>query len=70
MLADIPGDIVQGRYDMVCPPASAHPFAEHWSKAKLRMINDADHASSEPRIASALKRWMDELREKLSGIGF
>ena len=70
MLADIPGDIVQGRYDMVCPPASAHALAEHWFKVKLRMIDDANHASSEPRIASALKRWMDELRGKLSGTGF
>ena len=70
MLVDIPGDMVQGRYDMVCPPASARALTVHWSKEKLRMIDDADHASSEPRIASALKRWMDELRGKLSGTGF
>ena len=70
MLADILGHIIQGRYDMVCPPTSAHALAEHWSKAKLRMVDDADHANSAPRIASALKRWMGELREKLSRIGF
>ena len=70
LVADVPGDIVQGRYDMVCPPATAFTLAERWPKAKLRMIDDAGHASSEPSIARALKQSMDELRDNLYAIGF
>ena len=70
LIDGIPGDIVQGRYDMVCPPATAFALAERWPKSKLRMVDDAGHASSEPSIARALKRSMDELRGNFHAIGF
>src|SRR6056297_2467258 len=43
-LADVPGHIVQGRYDMICPPKSAWNLAEAWSRASLRMVPRAGHA--------------------------
>ncbi|MGA0539616.1 prolyl aminopeptidase [Neotabrizicola sp. VNH66] len=58
----IPADIVQGRYDMVCPPVSAWKLAEGWGKARVNMVPMAGHALSEPGISEALVRVMDRLR--------
>lgn len=60
-IAHIPGVIVQGRYDMICPPASAYRLAEAWPNARLEMVARAGHALSEPGISAALVRAMDEL---------
>lgn len=57
----IPGVIVQGRYDMICPPHSAYKLAEVWPKADLRMIRNAGHALTEPGISAELRRVMDQI---------
>src|SRR5690606_8440657 len=59
----IPAVIVQGRYDMVCPPSTAWELAEGWDKAELRLVPASGHALSEPRIAAELVRVMDGLRD-------
>jgi proline iminopeptidase len=53
-IAHIPGTIVQGRYDMICPPLSAHLLAQAWPAGQLQMIAHAGHALSEPGITQAL----------------
>jgi proline iminopeptidase len=53
-IADIPSVIVQGRYDVICPPASAYRLHQAWPKSVLRMIPDAGHSPSDPGIESAL----------------
>ncbi len=58
----IPADIVQGRYDIVCPPASAWKLAEGWARCRLNMVPMAGHALSEPGISAALVAVMDRLR--------
>ena len=58
----IPGVIVQGRYDMICPPRGAYQLAERWPLGKLRIIRDAGHALSEPGISAELVRIMNEIR--------
>ena len=50
----IPGLIVQGRYDIVCPARSAWDLHKAWPEAKIHFIADAGHAASEPGIRSAL----------------
>ena len=50
----IPGVIVQGRYDVVCPARSAWDLHKAWPEAKITFIADAGHAASEPGIRSAL----------------
>ncbi|VAW03218.1 Proline iminopeptidase [hydrothermal vent metagenome] len=62
-LKDIPGTIVQGRYDMICPPVTAYNLAEAWGNADLRMIPVAGHALSEPGISAELVRIMDGLAQ-------
>jgi len=53
-LADIPGVIVHGRYDAICPLQSAWELHHAWPTAELQVIADAGHAAFEPGIAAAL----------------
>lgn len=53
-IRDVPGVIVQGRYDVVCPAASAWRLHLAWPEAEFRLIPDAGHASSEPGTCAAL----------------
>ena len=57
----IPAAIVQGRFDMICPPLSAWKLAEGWPRADLRLVPLAGHALSEPGISAELVRVMDGL---------
>lgn len=53
-LHGIPGVIVQGRYDMVCPPQSAHALASAWPRARFEIVPDAGHSALEPGTVDAL----------------
>ena len=55
----IPGTIVQGRYDMICPPESAYALSRAWPNSDLKLIRNAGHALSEPGISAELVRTMD-----------
>ena len=50
----IPGTIVQGRYDVVCPIATADEFARAWPEADYIIVPDAGHSAMEPGIRRAL----------------
>ena len=67
LLKDIPGIIVHGRYDMVCPLDNALALSQAWPEADLRIIRDAGHSASEPAIIDALMRGVDEVAAKLEG---
>lgn len=60
-IAHIPGVIVQGRYDMICPPTSAYHLSQAWPNAELKMVRNAGHALSEPGISAELVRTMDRI---------
>lgn len=60
-IAHISGDIVQGRYDMICPPESAYRLSESWPNGRLHMVRNAGHALSEPGISAELVRIMDRI---------
>ena len=60
----IPGTIVQGRYDMICPPESAYALSRAWPAADLKLIRNAGHALSEPGISAELVRTMDRIAGK------
>ena len=53
-LADIPGVIVQGRYDIVCPTLSADDLHRAWPEAEYCIVPDAGHSAFEPGIRSRL----------------
>ena len=53
-LRHIPSVIVQGRYDVVCPMASAWQLHRAWPEAELVIVPDAGHSAFEPGILEAL----------------
>lgn len=53
-IRDLPAVIVQGRYDVVCPPRTASLLAEAWPEADFTLVADAGHAASEPGTRAAL----------------
>ena len=62
-IATIPGVIVQGRYDMICPPDTALRLVQAWPAGVLKLVDNAGHALSEPGIAAELIRATDRLAE-------
>lgn len=63
-IADVPGIIVQGRHDMICPPHTAWKLHKSWPGSELRMVPKAGHAISEPGIASELVRATDRVARR------
>lgn len=59
-LRGIPGNVIQGRYDLICPPQAAWSLVRSWPEAKLEMVQ-AGHSLSEPEISRALLHTMDEI---------
>jgi proline iminopeptidase len=53
-IKDIPGIIVHGRYDVICPLKNARDLYNTWPASELHIIRDAGHASTEPSITDAL----------------
>ncbi len=58
----LPGVIVQGRYDVVCPMETAWALHRLWPEADLVVVSDAGHAGFEPGIARALVAATDRFR--------
>ncbi len=66
-LEDIPGTIIHGRYDVICPLDNATALHAAWPGSNLQIIRDAGHSSHEPSIADALIKATDALARELSG---
>jgi proline iminopeptidase len=64
-LADIPGVIIHGRYDLICPLRSAWELHQAWPRADFQIIADAGHAAFEPGIARALVDATDRFAREL-----
>jgi len=58
-IKDIPGWIVQGRFDVVTPLEAAWSLKQAWTKAQFDIIWDAGHASTEPGVIDGLVRATD-----------
>ncbi|WP_437313643.1 prolyl aminopeptidase [Sorangium sp. So ce385] len=58
----IPTVIVQGRYDVVCPPESAWALHRAFPEAELRIVADAGHSAMEPGILHELIEATDRFR--------
>ena len=53
-IAHLPAVIVHGRYDMVCPIATAERLVRAWKGAEFTLVPDAGHSAMEPGIRAAL----------------
>ena len=56
VLADIPGTLVNGRFDLQAPIANAWALHQVWPQAELVIVDDAGHAADEPALTDALMR--------------
>lgn len=65
-LRGIPGVIVHGRYDVVCPVENAWQLHQVWPEAQLRIIPDAGHSASEPGTIDALIQATMDFAERLA----
>jgi proline iminopeptidase len=54
--------IVQGRYDVICPPVSAYRLHQAWAGSQLRVVHDAGHGALEPGIARELVAATEEFK--------
>ncbi|HEV2866837.1 MAG TPA: prolyl aminopeptidase [Allosphingosinicella sp.] len=63
-LADIPGVIVQGRYDCCTPPVTAWALKQAWPQVDLNIVADASHLYSEPGILDGLIRATDRFASR------
>jgi proline iminopeptidase len=57
-LAGIPVIIINGRYDMICPPATAYELHRRLAKSTLVIVPDAGHWAGEPGIEAELVKAM------------
>lgn len=64
-LAGIPGVIVHGRYDVICPLDNAYALQQAWPHSELIIIREAGHAAREPGIVDALIRATDDMAKIL-----
>ncbi|MCG5500717.1 prolyl aminopeptidase [Ectothiorhodospira lacustris] len=65
-LKDIPGYIIHGRYDVVCPVDQAWTLHRAWPQAELTIVPDAGHSAGEPGIARALVAATQALADRLA----
>ncbi|HIA58344.1 MAG TPA: prolyl aminopeptidase [Gammaproteobacteria bacterium] len=64
-IKDIPGRIVHGRYDMVCPLDNALRLHQQWPNSELVIVRDAGHSASEPGTVDALIRVVADIAQQL-----
>lgn len=64
-LGSIPGFIVQGRYDLLCPPRAAYEIARRWPGSRLEVVAASGHAMTDPGIFDAMRGAVDTLARKL-----
>lgn len=58
-IRNIPAVIVNGRYDLLCPPVTAFRLSAAWPEADLRIVPDAGHSAFEPGNVDQLVRATD-----------
>ncbi|MFQ5755929.1 MAG: prolyl aminopeptidase [Acidiferrobacterales bacterium] len=64
-LRGMPGVIIHGRYDMICPLESAFDLQRAWPDARLEIVPEAGHSASEPGIVNALVLAGIEMAERV-----
>jgi proline iminopeptidase len=60
-LEGIPGIIVQGRYDLLCPPATAHALNAVWRESEVRVVEGAGHSLYDPGVRDAVMKAIADL---------
>jgi len=66
-LTDIPGIMVQGRYDLLCPPATSHALAARWPNSTIRIVEGAGHILYDPGVRDAVMKAIADLASRPPG---
>jgi len=66
-LSGIPGIIVQGRYDLLCPPATSHALGALWPQSEVRFVEGAGHSLYDPGVRDAVMKAVADLASKING---
>lgn len=61
-IAHVPAEIVQGRYDVICPARTAFDLAAAWPTARLTLVPDAGHSALEPGVRRGLVAALERFR--------
>jgi proline iminopeptidase len=59
------GIIVQGRYDLLCPPATSHALGAVWPDSEIRFVESAGHSLYDAGVRNAV---MKAIADMASGI--
>jgi proline iminopeptidase len=65
-LAGIPAIIVQGRYDLLCPPSMSHALAAVWAGSEVRSVEGAGHQLYDPGVRDAVMKAIADLTSKIT----
>jgi proline iminopeptidase len=65
-LGGIRGIIVQGRYDLLCPPATSHALGAAWPEAEIRVVEGAGHTLYDPGMRDAVMKAVADLASAIS----
>jgi proline iminopeptidase len=63
-LAGIPGIIVQGRYDLLCPPETSERLAKVWPGSEIRIVEEAGHSLYDAGVRDAVMKSIADLASK------
>jgi len=66
-LQGIPGLIVQGRYDLLCPPATAHALNARWPDSEVRLVDGAGHSLYDRGVRDAVMKAIADLASEIKG---
>jgi len=64
-LKGIPGIIVQGRYDLLCPPATSHALSALWPASEVRLVEGAGHTLYDPGVRNAVMKAIADIASKI-----
>jgi proline iminopeptidase len=65
-LAGIPGIVVQGRYDLLCPPKTSHALAKVWREAEIRVVEGAGHSLYDPGVRDAVMKAIADMASRIT----
>jgi proline iminopeptidase len=64
-LKGIPGVIVQGRYDLLCPPSTSQALAARWAEGEVRIVESAGHSLYDPGVRNAVMKAIADVASKI-----
>jgi proline iminopeptidase len=66
-LKGIAGIIVQGRHDLLCPPATSHALAAVWPGSEVSFVEGAGHSLYDPGVRNAVMKAIADMASKING---